>query len=44
MRRPLLSGVYSDELASDLDHGWIMDLHVAGHLRLRLGCRDGRCE
>jgi hypothetical protein len=44
MRRPLLSGADSDELAANLDHGRIVDLHVAGHLRLRLGCLDGRCE
>ena len=38
---PVPSG---DELAADLDHGRIMDLDVAGHLRLRLGRPDGRRE
>ena len=44
MRGPLLSGADGDELAADLDHGRIMDLDVAGHLRLRLGRPDGRRE
>ena len=35
--RPLLSGAKRDELAVNLDHRRIVDLHVAAHLRLRLG-------
>jgi hypothetical protein len=31
-------------LPADLDHRGIMDLHVAGHLRLRLGRPQGRPE
>ena len=44
MRGPLLSGANSDESAADLDHGRIVDLHIAGHLRLRLGRPEGRPE
>ena len=42
MRRPLLSGPNGDELAINLDNGRIVDLHIARHLRLRLGRSEGR--
>jgi hypothetical protein len=44
MRGPLLSGADSNELPADLDHGRVVDLHVAGHLRLRLGRHEGRSQ
>ena len=44
MRRPLPPGAEGDELAADLDHRRIMDLRLAGDLRLRLGGAEGRVQ
>ena len=44
VRGPLLSGADGDEAAVDLDDGWVVDAHITGHLRLRLGRPQGRRE